>query len=377
MEKLRVVVLTDSMDARVHLRDLLTAEDIALSGFAGFDETALQKVMGLSPDAVVCGAAGESSGLFEIAQNIYCRLKSCAVVLVSPDASMELANRAMRAGIRQVLPWDISEKELQESIRRVCVLERQRFSEVAAAQKRRCRTLGFFSGKGGTGKTTMAVNCAVALAQKGVKVILIDCDLQFGDVSLHLDLDPKETLQELAQEEAALSADLINGYIQLHGTGLNVLCAPKSPEFADYVTGRHIETIVDTLRPYYEFIVLDFPPSFNDVSIAGLENCDQIFLVYNMDISSLKNAKTCVNILDSLKQKDKVRVVLNKFTKGMIRLRDYETTLDLKVLGTVSLDAKSAVGSLDRGFPLVSALPRVTISREIKNIAYKIANNTL
>lgn len=372
MDKLKVVVLTDTMDSKVKAKNLLAGDEIAVSAYADLDTVGLQKIGGLYPDVVVCVCSKPVDNLFEISQSIYCNVHGCAVVLVSPDVSVDLINRAMRSGIRQVLPENVTSEQLINCIREVSVIEKQRFSDLAQGHGRSCRTLGFFSGKGGTGKTTLAVNTAVALAQKGAKVIIIDCDLQFGDVSLYLDLNPKETIVELVQDQSSLSIDLINGFVQLHSSGVGVICAPKSPEFAEYVNGKQIEAVIDILRPYYEYIILDFPPAFNDVSIAGIESCNFLYLIYNMDIASLKNAKTCMTILESLQQKEKVNIILNKFIDGMIKIKDYETMLEIKVMGTVCQDTKNAVNSLDRGQPLVASLPRAAISKEIKAIVAKI-----
>jgi len=374
MDKLKVVVLTDTIELKLQTKTLLDVDDVAVSAFAEFDTVALQKIEGLFPDVVVCACAKTGPNIFEIAQSIYCKVHGCAVVLISPDVSAELINRAMQSGIRQVLPYSVTSQELVECIRKASIIEKQRFSEMTQPRSGRCRVLGFFSGKGGTGKTTLAVNEAVALAQRGSKVMIIDCDLQFGDVSLHLDLNPKETIVELVQEQGNMSIDMINGFTQLHSSGVNALCAPKSPEYAEYVTAKHIESIIDILRPYYEYIILDFPPAFNDVSIAGLESCDVIYLIYNMDISSLKNAKTCMNILDSLQHKEKVELIINKSIPGIIKIKDFESTLGLKVFGIVSHDTTNATNSLNRGLPLVISLPKATMSKEIKNISLRIAS---
>lgn len=373
MDKLKVVVLTDTIELKLQTKTLLDVADVAVSAFAEFDTVALQKIEGLFPDVVVCACAQTGPNIFEIAQSIYCNVRGCGVVLISPDVSAELISRAMQSGIRQVLPYSVTSQELVDAIRRVSVIEKQRFSDMVQTRVGRCRVVGFFSGKGGTGKTTLAVNEGVALAQKGAKVMIIDCDLQFGDVSLHLDLNPKETIVELVQEQSNMSIDLINGFTQVHSSGVNALCAPKSPEFAEYVTAKHIETIIDILRPYYEYIILDFPPAFNDVSIAGIESCDALYLVYNMDISSLKNAKTCLTILDSLQQKEKAALIINKAIPGIIKLKDFETTLDMKVFGVVSHDTTNATNSLNRGLPLVLSLPKATMSKEIKTICQRIA----
>lgn len=375
MEKLKVVVLADTMDFRLKAKTLLASDDIAVAAYADFDSTVLPKIEGLYPDVVICACTETTPNVFEIAQNIYCRLHGCAVVLISQEVSVELVNRAMQSGIRQVLPASVTAEQLRDCIRKASIIEKQRFADLPQRRNGRCRVLGFFSGKGGTGKTTMAVNTAVALAQTGAKVIILDCDLQFGDVSLHLDLNPKETIVELVQEQSTMTIDLINGFTQLHSSGVTVLCAPRSPEFAEYVTAKHLETIVDILRPYYEYIILDFPPAFNDLSIAGIESCDMLYLIYNLDISSLKNAKTCIAILDSLQQKDKVRLIINKNTDSMLKIRDYEAMLDMKVFGTVTQDTRSAANSLNSGSPFVISLPKAVMSREIRTVSQKIAKS--
>ena len=133
--------------------------------------------------------------------------------------------------------------------------------------------------------------------------MLLDLDLQFGDISMALDLETKNSIVDLVQDRGGITIENINGFAVEHSTGMSVLCAPKSPEFADFVSPAHIEKIIDIMRPYYEYIIIDLPASFGETTITACENCEEIYLVYNNEILSLRNARVCYNILEQLNKK--------------------------------------------------------------------------
>jgi pilus assembly protein CpaE len=292
---------------------------------------------------------------------------------MTDKVTVELLNEAAQVGARQVLPLDTPMGELTEKIKAAAFLERQRSSDLVLGPRTRSRVLGFFSGKGGTGKTTVSVNTAVALAREGKRVLLIDCDLQFGDVNLLLDLEPKDTIVELVQERGGIMIDNIRAFSMVHSSGVSVLCAPKSAEFAELVTARHIETIIDVVRPYFDFILVDLAPAFNDVSISAIENCDQLMLVYNLEILSLKNAKVCLEILEQLQQRDKAQLVINKNLNSMIKIKDYENIFEMPVYAAIANDIKTANLCLNKGQPFVTSLPKTQIAKDVRALAKKIS----
>ena len=377
MEKLNVVVLTDDMDLRIQVKNQIASEGIVISGYSDFSSAAMLKIESMFPDVVLCAIKGEvETRHLSFIQNMFCTVKGCVIILMSDQMSVDLVNRAARVGIRQVVAMDIESLELLECINMASSLERQRSIDLNLGTRTRSRTIGFFGGKGGTGKTTVSVNTAVALAKKGKRVMLIDCDLQFGDVNLLLDLEPKDTIVELVQERGGITIDNIKSFSMVHSSGISVLCAPKSAEFAELVSARHIETIVDVLRPYYDFIILDLPPAFNDVSIAAIENCDELMLVYNMDILSLKNAKVCLTILEQIQQREKAQFIINKNFSSLIKIKDFESMFETPVFATVSNDVKSANICLNKGQPIVISMPRTPMAKEIMAIAQKILRKT-
>ncbi len=377
MEKLNVVVLTDDMDLRIHVKNLLPPDSMVISGYSDFSSAAMLKIESMFPDVVLCAIKGEVDNKhFSFIQNLFCTVVGCVIILMSDTMSVDLVNKAARVGIRQVVDMDVEQDALVESINLATSLERQRSLDLNLGTRTRSRTIGFFGGKGGTGKTTLAVNTAVALAKKGKRVMLIDCDLQFGDDNLLLDLEPKDTIVELVQERGGITIDNIKSFSMVHSSGLNVLCAPKSAEFAELVTPKHIETIIDISRPYFDFIIIDLPPTFNDVSIAAVENCDEVMLVYNLEILSLKNAKVCLQILDQLQQRDKANLIINKNIKSLIKIKDFENMFETPVYATVSNDIKTAAVCLNKGQPIIISSPKSPVAKDITAVAQKILRKT-
>jgi len=373
MEKLNLVVLTDDMDLRIHVKNMAADEDIVIAGYSDFGSAGMLKIESLAPDVVVCAVKGDiGEQRFAFMRNLFLTVKTTAIILLTDSLSVDTVNTAAQAGVRQSMPLDAQPSEFCEAVRRASAIEKQRQLDTATGKRTRSRTIGFFGGKGGTGKTTLAVNTAVALAKKSKRVALIDLDLQFGDVNMMLELEPKDTIIELVQERGGINIESIRSFSMIHSSGMTVLCAPKSAEFAELVEGRHIETIIDVMRPYFEYIIADLPPSFNDVSMAAVENCDEIYLVYNSDILSLKNAKVCMTILDQLQHKEKVRIIINKNINGLIRYKDFERMFGMPVFGVVGTDDKTANISLNKGRPIVISAPRTAMARDIMAIVNKI-----
>ncbi|MDP4110467.1 MAG: AAA family ATPase, partial [Bacillota bacterium] len=304
MDKIKVLAVADSEDGRYILKRKLTSENLAVTGFSKA-ESALEKALSARPGAVVI-LPEKNEDAVRLALDIYISLPGCAVFLLSDNIDMSLLEASMGAGVRKILKKSCGENELLECIRAGVCAEKARarnFSgELSSAKS---KVLSVFGAKGGIGKTTIASNLAVTFAQSGSKTIIIDLDLQFGDVNLFFDLEPRDTIAELVQDKQNFDIDTMRGFIKIHSSGVSVLCAPKSPEFSEMIKGEHIEKIINTLRPYYDYIIIDTPPVFNDTTIVAIENSDKLLLIVSPDISSLRNAKISMDVLDSLEQKEK------------------------------------------------------------------------
>lgn len=376
MERINLLVLCDDLDLRIEIKNLIADESFAISGYSGFSAEGKLKVINKYPEIVVCAIRGEvSESVFTYVQDLLSAARGVIVVLANDAITVDLVNKAAEYGIRKVLPIDgIGVSQFSECLKTVHKLEQQRALDTNEGKKVRCKALGFFSGKGGTGKTTLATGVASQLARMGKRVMLLDLDLQFGDVMMALDLDTKNSVVDLVQDRGGITIENINGFSVEHSSGMSVLCAPKSSEFAEFVTAAHIETIIDTVRPYYEYIIIDMPSSFNDTTITAIENCEELFLVYNNEILSLNNAKICYTILDQLHQRDKISFVINRIEKSLIKVKDFEEMFQTSVFAAIPSDCTAVLMSINKGQTVTVAQPKSTVSKAISDMAKKIVS---
>ena len=167
--------------------------------------------------------------------------------------------------------------------------------------------------KGGTGKTVTATNLAVALADAGAKPLVIDLDLQFGDVGLALGLKPERTIYDLVQTGGSLDADKIEGFALKHFSGASALLAPTRPDQAAVVTTGFLRDLFTVARRSYDFVIVDTAPAFSPEVIVAIDASSRLCIVGMLDALSLKDTKIG---LETLKQMgysaDDVALVLNR-----------------------------------------------------------------
>ena len=167
--------------------------------------------------------------------------------------------------------------------------------------------------KGGVGKTVAASNLGAALATRGKRTVLIDLDLQFGDVALALGLAPESTLFDLAVSGGGLDSDKLDDFMLRHPSGLRVLAAPARPDQAVSVTAQMLSTVYSILREEYDFVVVDTPPAFTSEVIATVDVATWICMVAMFDALSLKNTRLGLDTLELMGHPpEQVRVVLNR-----------------------------------------------------------------
>ncbi len=373
MEKKKVLAILNQEELKYELKAKLTHEDVAFLGFVKFGEIAMEKVLTFLPDAVVLVSDADCDAL-QLAKDIYIALPGCAILLMEREIDLAFVEMAMLSGVRKVLPVNCKQSALIDSINLACMMERSRNgrsdTQVLGGS---ARIITVFGSKGGIGKSTIVSNLSIALARRGKRVAVLDLDLQFGDINLFFDVDPKETIAELVQETQSINYESIKSYMQFHSSTVSLLCAPKSPEMADSIKAESVEKIINTLRSYFDYIVIDSPPYFNDISIAAMENSDEIMQIVTLDISTLRNTKISLNIMESLQLTDKISIVVNRDAPGLISHKDAQSILGFPLKYKIPSDWKTAIACLNRGIPIVSDAPKSAIAKEFLAIADMIA----
>lgn len=365
MSKYKVLIAANNEELRLLIRQKLARDDeIAIVGFTAIGPNLLTKVAGYAPHAVLLALDKEMPGIMEMAQRIYQGFPGCAVVLLTPTVDIDFISMAMQSGVRTVIKLEDIEK-LKQHLVRAAQFEQSRTMENGKDP----RVISIYGGKGGSGKTTLAVNLAVAFAQAGQRTALIDLSLNYGDVSLFLNITAKDTIAELVQEKNKFTIDDIKSFCMQHPSGISILCSPSAPEYAEYVTAAHVEMLVNQMRPYYDFIVLDLPCELSDCTLTALENSDDILIVTRPDISNLRAAKLAIGILRTLQQEDKVKLVINADYKSTLTHKDFEHVLEIPVSAAIPEDFKTARLSMQRGIPFVTGAPKAPVSAAVQKLA--------
>ena len=382
---IKVLIVDDIPETREHLSRLLGMErEIDVAGTAGSGEEAIQAAMDLRPDVIVMDI--NMPGLDGIAASeiISQRLPTSPIIMMSVHGEAEHMKRAMLAGAREFLVKPFSADEFATSIKRVHERETTRRSQLhqaaaptqpAAAEAEAGedhQVVAIFSPKGGSGRTTIATNLALALHREtGRRVALVDANLQFGDVGVLLNLNPKNRSVIDAVEGGEPDADIIESVMIDHSTGIRVLLAPPAPEGADLVTAVYLRKIVDQLRKTHDWVIIDLPSGLNDHSLTVLDAADQILVVAALEITTIKNVRLFLEVADQLDyDRSKVRLVINRSdTAQGIRIGDVEASIRRPIDGTIVSDGRLAVLAVNRGVPFVVSHPESPLSRDIFSLA--------
>lgn len=286
-------------------------------------------------------------------------------ILVSDTLSTEVLQSALRAGFKDVLTAPVERDELVETIARIAAtlpgVNLPSAAHARQADQPRGRMTTVFSTKGGAGKSVIATNVAVSLAKQSDRpVVLVDADLQFGDVSVMLKLAPHRTVVDAVGAIDKLDASLLRSLLVEHeDSGLLVLSAPLEPAFADQIEAKQLIEIIDLLREMAVHVVVDTPAHFNDVVLALIEESDDVLLVAGLDIPSIKNVRIGLQTLRLLNTPmNKIRLVLNRAnSKVKLDVAEVERTLQVQAQSRIPSDV-SVPQSVNKGEPIVLEAPR-------------------
>lgn len=370
--RIRVLLVSRLEEKLNQLRAQLNDDDIVVIGTADSNTDTLSAVEAQDPDMVIFGLTENDQASLNLAERIITYRPKCFVVLVADEMNMKLMQSAVTIGAHNVTAITENPKELVDFTKNVYHNETLRLRAMSEHQEVTwsSQVITVFSPKGGMGKTSVAVNIAAALAEIGKKVAIVDLDLQFGDVPTFMDIEPKDTISELVQESVSPTIDMLRSYMFMHASGVHVLCAPKSPEYAEMIPAKQVQTILSVLRAYYDFVIVDTASVLNDITMSAIDLSSHIFFLAGLDLSSLKNACLAMNLFESLQLSEKVTLIVNRNDENSsIEIEDVERVLGLKVTSILPTEHNTALGALNKGIPFVINAPTSELSIGVKTLA--------
>ena len=382
MEKIKVVIVDDSNDTRNNIKQLLSFENrIEVIGEAENGEDAVFITKEARPDIVLMDINMPVVDGLRATEEISLCAPESTVIIMSVQGDMEYVRKAMTAGARDFLSKPFNGDDLSRTIIKTFEMEEKRREKVAIPQSHeevKSKVITVFSTKGGVGKTTIASNLAVCIARTSKKkVALVDLDLQFGDIAIMLNVSVKNTISDIIKEFGQIDADLMEEYLVTHFSGVKVLPAPIKPEYAEYITGNHVEKIINTLREAYHYIIIDTSASFHETVLTSLDMSDRILLVSTLDLPTIKNVKAGMDVMETLHYPaEKINIVLNKASEQYgIKYKDFENTLRQPIWSYVPEDNQTVITSANKGFPFVMTRAETKVAKAIMNIGKEITND--
>jgi pilus assembly protein CpaE len=395
-DRIRVLIVDDNPETRDHLTKLLGFEgDIEVVGAAASGAEALELAATVDPAIVLMDINMPDMDGIATTELLSARVPTAAVIMMSVQGEADYLRRSMLAGAREFLVKPFSSDELTASIRQVAERERDKQSRLTAVSAATGAAGGaggggagqpgepgvivaLFSPKGGVGRTTIAVNLAVAAHQAyGQRVCLVDASLQFGDIGVLLNLNPKnKSISDLMPElEAGAELESLDTFVINHSTGIRVLLAPPSPEMAELVHAQGLRRVLEALRQHHDLVIVDLPAAFNDPTLAVLDVADLVLTVLSLEITSIKNIRLFLEVAEQLGyEREKVKLVLNRADSALgIRVADVEHSIGRKVDHQIVSDGRSVVYALNRGVPFVLANKEAQVSQDIMKLAAVVA----
>ena len=383
-DRIKVLIVDDIPETRDHLSKLLGFEsDVEVVGAASGGPEAVQMASALKPDVVLMDINMPGMDGITATEKLAAEVPTAAVIMMSVQGEADYLRRSMLAGAREFLVKPFSSDELTASIRQVWMREKEkqsRFAPVVAAPEVKSNGSGepasvvsVFSPKGGVGRTTISVNLAVAAAQEGKRVALVDASFQFGDVGVLLNLNPRnKSIADLAAElQAGEQYDSLDGFLVAHSSGVRVLLAPPTPEQAELINPPAVKSVLQALRGEHDLVVVDCPSSFNETTLAVLDESDLILTLLTLEITSVKNMRLFLEVCEQLGYgPEKIRLVLNRADSTLgIRVADVEHSIGRKVDHTIVSDGRSVVYALNRGVPFFLSNREAQVSQDIQRLA--------
>jgi pilus assembly protein CpaE len=378
---IRVLVALDEGTERDIVEAVLPVQPgVELVGVADSLDRGWRELANGTVDAVLVGCTGSAEQALAFTEGVSKQFPDRAILLLYSGSVNGLSGQAVEAGAEDVvaLPYtsgeppapgerDRASAEVLEALLKAVARRRRATALPVATDGRVVVVLG---PKGGAGKTLISTSLAVALANAGEDVLLVDLDLQFGDTALTLGLEPHNTIYDLVNSGGALDGEKLADYVTIHESGAAVLQAPSRPDQAAAVDVAFVRQLFDVLRTTYGWVIVDTSPGFTPEVIAAIDAATDICVVGTADAASLKNTKLGLETLDLMGvEPEKVKLVLNRADS-----RVGITTEDVRAVTGREPDAlvpssRDVPRSVNAARPVVTAHPTSGVGRALKSFA--------
>lgn len=335
-------------------------------------------IEGYLPDVVVLAEGVQHSTSLRLAATLEA-LQPLISVLIVAEAEPGLVLEAMRCGVRDVIAPDIGDEALAQALSRASDHSARRAvrrsAETAGADRvAESKVIVIVSPKGGVGKSTIAANLAVGLAQEApMDVVLVDLDLQFGDIATHLDLSPSHSLSDAFASSGGIDSMLLKTFLTVHSSNFYVLCGSESPAAADRVNSKQVRELLGELAAAFRYVLVDTGAGLDEHTLAALEESNEVVVVSSMDVSSVRNVRKEIEVLAQLSILPATRHFVLNFAdrQSGMTVRDVEAVVGIPVNVVVPRAAQVPL-SANRGVPVLLNKKGGPAAKAIKQLVKRV-----
>lgn len=382
--RINIVIAENEMAEREKLKSLLASEaDMQVIAEARDGRECVDLVKRHRPEIVLVKEDLPVVNGLAAAEQITAEAPEVGVILIlTGSEGEEVWHKMLRAGIKEFMTRPIAGDRLIQEVRKVASLQSKAARKSAAgvsptvAEGPKSRILTVTGPRGGCGKTVVATNLAVAMANASDKVALVDLNLWGGDIAMLLDLAPRRTLGDLLPGFGGIDYDVVDSVMVKHASGPSVLAAPLTGTFDGATLSRYmVQSILEALREHYECTVVDTGYANLESTLAAMDYSDVILVVVGMDLPRLRDGKLYLkNLMAANYAKEKIRVVVNRASGSKeISPGEVESILEFPVMAQLPNDDSLVASSVNLGQPFVTTSPNKQLSRAILSLAEELA----
>ncbi|MBT3188790.1 MAG: response regulator [Anaerolineae bacterium] len=393
--KFRVLIVDDVAETRENVRKLLQFEsDVDVVGVARTGREAIEIAREIEPDVILMDINMPDMDGIAATEAIRQKSHFVQVVILSVQGDQNYMRRAMLAGARDFLTKPPMGDELISAIRRAGTMAHQERAKggttsavtssglpsVPTLSSSQGKIITVYSGKGGTGCTTLAVNLGVALHNEETRSVIVDGNLQYGDVAVFINEQGKNTILDLATIADELDPEIVGDVMVKHGaSGVHVLAAPSRPEQAEAVSGECFLKILQYLRRLYAYVIVDTPSLLTDVVLASVDESDVVVLISTQDIPAIKNTRLFLDLVSSLGvDRNRIILTINRYDKRIgITPEKISENLKVDAAAIIPLDERVVIPSVNRGVPFILGNKAQPSSRGILSLAENVRTRIL
>lgn len=332
------------------------------------------QILETRPSLVFIDISNKADLALDIVNKISINHKTCKIVVLSTNQSTEAIIKAMRAGAREFLSKPVIKGDL---INALAKLKDQIMHSSSDAT--RCRIISTFSNKGGIGKTAIATNLALELANlTKEKVALIDLNLQLGDITTFLDINPSFDISYVIQNLSRIDETFLLSTLEKYKeTSLYILADPPYLEQAEDITAEQIGTLFEVLRKTFSYIIVDTGSNFDGKTITALDNSDLILLITIVNLPAIRNCQRCLDLFERLGyEKDKTKIVVNRFMENdEIKAEDVEDVLGREIYWRIPNNYFTIMSAINKGIPVKDVNADSNVSQSYRELAALLSDN--